>query len=102
MSNRSYRRVRALLSALDLLPLEECTQDADEWRREIADTIRELDSGLRLPDNDSLRFDREGNRVSEEMLAARLEELINSWPSWEKERKKLGWKKTYKKRRKTA
>jgi len=102
MNNRPYHKARRLLSALELLPLEECTQDASEWRKDIMDAIRALDDSPRLPDNDFLRLDGEGNRVSEERLSARLEEIIDSWPSWEKEKKKLGWKKTYKKRRKTT
>jgi len=81
-----------LLSALELLPLEKCTSDAAEWRQEIASVIRDLQA-TGLPPDDPLRYDN-GKLVSEERLARRLQIAIDSWSSWEKE-KKRGKKKVY-------
>ena len=90
-----------LLSALELLPLEECTSDAVEWRQEIADAIRDL-RGRGLPDDDPLRYDK-GKLVSEERLQGRLQVIIDSWPSWaqmsDREKKNYGRKKRYSKNR---
>jgi len=77
-----------LLSALELLPLEECTSDAAEWRQEIADAIRDLRGGG-LPADDPLRY-QDGKLVSEERLQRRLQIVIDSWLSWEKEKKRYG------------
>ena len=76
-----------LLSALELLPLEKCTSDAVEWRQEIADAIRDL-RGTAMPPDDPLRYDEDGVLVSEERFQRRLEIIIDSWPSWEKEKKR--------------
>ena len=86
-----------LLSALELLPLEECTSDAAGWRQEIADAIRDL-RGRGLPPDDPLRYD-DGKLVSEDRLQRRLKIIIDSWPSWEKEKKRYGRKKHYPKNR---
>ena len=86
-----------LLSALELLPLEKCTPDAAEWCRDIADAIRDLRGGG-LPPDDPLRYDG-GELVSEERLQRRLQIIIDSWPSWEKEKKRYGRKKHYPKNR---
>jgi len=85
-----------LLSALELLPLEKCTPDAAEWCRDIADAIRDLRGGG-LPPDDPLRYDG-GELVSEERLQRRLQVIIDSWPSWEKE-KKHGRKKVHQRSR---
>jgi hypothetical protein len=82
-----------LLSGLELLPLEKCTSDAAEWRQEIADVIRGLRGGG-LPPDDPLRY-QDGKLVSEERLQRRLQVIIDSWPSWEKEKKRYGRKKHY-------
>jgi len=86
-----------LLSALELLPLEKCTPDAAEWRRDIEDAIRDLRGGG-LPPDDPLRYDG-GELVSEEKLQRRLQIIIDSWPSWEKEKKRYGREKHYSKNR---
>ena len=96
MARNTANAVR-LLSALELLPLEDCTSDAAEWRRDIADAIRELRGGG-LPPDDPLRYDG-GELVSEERLQRRLQIIIDSWPSWEKEKKRYGRKKHYPKNR---
>jgi hypothetical protein len=87
-----------LLSALELLPLEKCTSDAAEWRQEIADVIRDL-RGNELPPHDPLRYDEDGNLLSEERFQRKLKIIIDSWPSWAKmsdrERKNYGRKKHY-------
>jgi len=86
-----------LLSALELLPLEKCTPDAAEWRRDIEDAIRDLRGGG-LPPDDPLRYDG-GELVSEERLQRRLQIIIDSWPSWEQEKKRYSRKKHYSKNR---
>lgn len=86
-----------LLSALELLPLEKCTPDAAEWRRDIEDAIRELRGGG-LPPDDPLRYDG-SELVSEERLQRRLQIIIDSWPSWAQEKKHYGRKKHYSKNR---
>ena len=82
-----------LLSALELLPLEKCTSDAAEWRQEIADTIRDL-RGTAMPPDDPLRYGTDGKLLSREELGAKLDTIIDSWPNWERE-KKRGRKKVY-------
>ncbi len=96
MADMSKRHIR-LLSALELLPLEDCTSDAAEWRRDIEDAIRELRGGG-LPPDDPLRYDG-SELVSEERLQRRLQIIIDSWPSWEKEKKRYGRKANYQGRR---
>jgi hypothetical protein len=91
------REAVRLLSALELLPLEKCTSDAAGWRQEIADAIAGL-QGTGLPPDDPLRYDG-GKLVSEERLQGRLQIIIDSWPSWEKEKKRYGRKKHYPKNR---
>ena len=86
-----------LLSALELLPLEECTSDAAEWRQEIADAIAGLRGGG-LPPDDPLRYEG-GELVSEERLQRRLQIIIDSWPTWEKEKKRYAREKHYPKNR---
>jgi hypothetical protein len=83
-----------LLSALELLPLEECTSDAAEWRRDIEDTIRDL-QGTAMPPEDPLRYDVDGTLLSKERLDRRLQMIIDSWPSWEKEKKRYAREKRY-------
>ena len=90
------RNAIKLLSALELLPLEKCTSDAAEWRQEIADAIAGL-QGRGLPPDDPLRY-QDGEPVSEERLQRRLQTIIDSWPSWEKEEKR-GRKKVYQRNR---
>jgi hypothetical protein len=84
------RAVR-LLSALELLPLEKCTSDAVEWRQEIADAIRDL-QGTAMPPDDPLRYEN-GQLLSKEGLNRKLQLIIDSWPSWEEEKKRYGRKK---------
>ena len=82
--NRPRKQVVRLLSALELLPLEKCTSDAAGWRQEIADAIRDL-RGTSMPPNDPLRFDKHGRLLPKAQFDAKLDMIINSWPSWEKE-----------------
>ena len=76
-----------LLSALGLLPLERCTPDAVEWRQDITDAIRELQATA-MPPDDPLRYDASGERVSRKRFDRRLQLIIDSWPTWEKEKKR--------------
>tara|TARA_R110000765_G_scaffold354736_2_gene444925 strand:+ start:562 stop:852 length:291 start_codon:yes stop_codon:yes gene_type:complete len=82
-----------LLSALELLPLEECTPDAAEWRRDIADVIRDL-QGTAMPPDDPLRYGEDGLLLSPEDLQAKLEMIVGSMTNW-KEGRKRGRSKSY-------
>ena len=87
--------VMRVLAGVSMLPLERCTDHAAEWRRDLARAIEELDSTPRLPADDPLRFDGNGELLSDEDLSAKLEDIIQSWPSWEQEKKRYGRSKTY-------
>ena len=95
--SKPLKQAIRLLSALELLPLEKCTSDAAEWRQEIAEAIRELRGGG-LPADDPLRY-QDGKLVSEERLQRRLQTIIDSWPSWEEEKKRYARKKVYQRNR---
>ena len=91
--------VMRVLAGLSMLPLEECTDHASEWRRDIARAIEELDTTPRLAPDDPLLFNEKGERLSEEALQAKLGDIIRSWPSWEQEKRRYGRQKTYPKYR---
>ena len=76
-----------LLSALELLPLEKCTSDAAEWRQDIANAIRELQATA-MPPDDPLWYGVDGERLSRVGFDARLQMIINSWPSMKQEEKR--------------
>ena len=82
-----------LLSALELLPLEKCTSDAVEWRQDIRGAIRELQATA-MPPDDPLRYGVDGERLGKGEFDARLQLIIDSWPSMKKE-KKRGTKTNY-------
>lgn len=108
VSERAYRSVLRLLSALPLLSLERCTHNADEWRSSIHEAQddlalwwletqhRELEfSDLAtkevaptLPPDDPIRVGKDGKLLSDDELSQKLQDIIDSWPSWEKEKKK--------------
>ena len=96
------RKAVRLLSALELLPLEKCTSDAAEWRRDIEDAIRDL-QGTAMPPDDPLRYDVDGTLLSTERFNRRLRIIIDSWPSWskmsDKEKKNYGSKKRHSRNR---
>jgi len=71
-------RAVTVLRALELLPLEDCTDDADEWRQEIEVAIHGL-VGHGLDVDDPLRFNEVGDRLSRKNLEAKLDGLIKSW-----------------------
>ena len=71
-------RAETVLRALELLPLEDCTDDADEWRQEIEVAIHGL-VGHGLDVDDPLRFNEVGDRLSRKNLEAKLDGLIKSW-----------------------
>jgi hypothetical protein len=81
-----------LLTALELLPLEDISEHAEQWRQDIRETIQELHDGG-LPADDPLRY-QDGELVSEERYQKRLGIIINSWPSWGKEEKRYARTKT--------
>ena len=97
MADVSY--VMRVLAGLSMLPLEDATGHAAEWRSDIARAIEELDTTPRLPDNDPLRFNEGGERLSREELNAKLDSIIEGWPSWEMEKKRHGRSKAYPKYR---
>ena len=71
-------RAVPVLRALALLPLEDCRDDADEWRQEIEVAIHGL-VGHGLDVDDPLRFNEVGDRLSRKNLEAKLDGLIKSW-----------------------
>ena len=71
-------RAVTVLRALELLPLEDCTDDADEWRQEIEVAIHGV-VGHGLDVDDPLRFNEVGDRLSRKNLEAKLDGLIKSW-----------------------
>ena len=71
-------RALTVLRALELLPGEDCTDDADEWRQEIEVAIHGL-VGHGLDVDDPLRFNEVGDRLSRKNLEAKLDGLIKSW-----------------------
>ena len=71
-------RAVTVLRALELLPVEDCTDDADEWRQEIEVAIHGL-VGHGLDVDDPLRFNEVGDRLSRKNLEAKLDGLIKSW-----------------------
>ena len=94
----AHLEVVRLLSALELLPLEKCTSDAAGWRRDIEDAIRDLRSTA-MPPDDPLRYDVDGTLLSKGELGTRLQIIIDSWPSWEKEKKRYVREKNYSRNR---
>jgi len=83
----AHLEVVRLLSALELLPLEKCTSDAAEWRQDIANAIRELQATA-MPPDDPLWYGVDGERLSRVEFDARLQMIINSWPSMKREEKR--------------
>lgn len=88
-----------VLRGIELLPLERITGCAEEWRRDLARVIRELDNRPRMRDDDPLLFDANGDRLPEAQLQKKLDSIIDSWPSWSEEKKRYARKATYKKNR---
>jgi len=76
----AHMKAVTLLTALELLPLEDITEHAEQWRRDIREAVEELHGGG-LPADDPLRY-QDGELVSEERFQKRLSILINAWPSW--------------------
>ena len=68
-----------VLAGLDMLPLEEISEYSEEWRKDIRRAIAVLGNTPRLPENDPLRFGRDGKVLSEEELSKLLEGVIRSW-----------------------
>ena len=88
-----------VLKGLMLLPLEKVTEHAEGWREDIEKALEELGARPGLPQNDPLRYRADGSRLTREELDVKLEMIIDSWPSWEKEKRKHGRRKAYKKNR---
>jgi hypothetical protein len=77
-------RAVSLLAALELMPLEDISEDAEEWRQDIRAAIEELRGPIGLPADDPLRY-QDGVLVSQERLQRRLQLIIDSWPMLELE-----------------
>jgi len=88
-----------VLKGLLLLPLDRVTDHAESWREDIEDALEELGARRGLPRNDPLRYRADGSRLTREELDTKLQMIIDSWPSWEKEKAKHGRRKAYKKDR---
>jgi len=88
----AHMKAVRLLTALELLPLEDISEHAEQWRQDIREAIQELHGGG-LPADDPLRY-QDGELVSEERYQKRLGIIINSWPSWaqmsDRERRNYG------------
>ena len=88
----AHMKAVRLLTALELLPLEDISEHAEQWRRDIREAIQELDA-RGLPADDPLRY-QDGELVSEERFQRRLGIIINSWPKWsqmsDRERRNYG------------
>jgi|TARA_R110000823_G_scaffold78927_1_gene179883 hypothetical protein len=82
-----------LLSALKLLPLEQCTPDAAEWQQDIAAAIRGL-RGAEMPPDDPLRYGEDGLLLSPGDFQAKLEMIVGSMTNWKEDRKR-GRSKSY-------
>tara|TARA_R110000765_G_scaffold228478_1_gene332127 strand:+ start:169 stop:411 length:243 start_codon:yes stop_codon:yes gene_type:complete len=78
----AYAQVVKLLTALELMPLEDISEDAEAWREEIREAILELERPTGLPAGDPLRYDEDGALVSRERLERRLDIIIGSWPTF--------------------
>jgi hypothetical protein len=72
-----------VLRGIELLPLERITGCAEEWRRDLARVIRELDNRPRMRDDDPLFFDANGDRLSKTAFHRRLDRIIDSWSDLE-------------------
>ena len=79
----AHMKAVRLLAALELMPLEEISEYAEEWRMDIREAIRELEA-KGLPADDPLRY-QDGVLVSKERLDRRLDIIIDSWPTLETE-----------------
>ena len=73
--------VLRLLRLLQVMDLRKGVSDrvATNLERAIEAAIKEVESPYRLPDDDPLRFDKNGNRLSREALDDKLEDIISSW-----------------------
>jgi hypothetical protein len=78
----AHMKAMSLLAALELMPLEEISEDAEVWRKEIREAIEELRGPIGLPPDDPLRYDGDGVLVSRERLERRLDIIIGSWPTF--------------------
>ena len=80
----AHMKAISLLAALELMPLEEISEYAEEWRQDIREAIEELRGPIGLPADDPLRY-QDGVLVSQERLQRRLDIIIDSWPTLELE-----------------
>ena len=78
----AHMKAVRLLTALELMPLEEISEDAEQWRQDIREAIQEIEGPTGLPADDPLRYDEDGNLVSRERLERRLDIIIGSWPTF--------------------
>jgi len=74
--------IEVLLRVLGAIDLKKGVSDtvAQYLNRGIFSTLKELQKSKGLPENDPLRFDKDGARLSKKELHQRLDEIIESWP----------------------
>jgi hypothetical protein len=78
----AHMKAVRLLTALELMPLEDISEDAEQWRQDIREAIEELEGPTGLPADDPLRYDEDGNLITRERLERRLQTIIDSWPTF--------------------
>ena len=78
----AHMKAVRLLTALELMPLEDISEDAEQWRQDIREAIQEIEGPTGLPADDPLRYDEDGVLVSRERLERRLDIIIGSWPTF--------------------
>ena len=96
MSRSQFKKADRVLSGVALLPLEGITKHAKGWRSDIQEvrddlalwwiateemTYRAMESVVspRLPSNDPLLLDKDGNRLSDDRISKKLQDIIDSW-----------------------
>ena len=78
----AHMKAVRLLAALELMPLEDISEDAEQWRHDIREAIEEIEGPTGLPADDPLRYDEDGNLVTRERLERRLDIIVGSWPTF--------------------
>lgn len=75
--------IEVLLRVLGAIDLKKGVSDtvAEYLNRGIFSALRELQKSKGLPENDPLRFDKDGARLSKKELHQRLDGIIESMPT---------------------
>tara|TARA_R110000764_G_scaffold121587_3_gene209267 strand:+ start:4483 stop:4767 length:285 start_codon:yes stop_codon:yes gene_type:complete len=80
-----HQKAVRLLTAIELMPLEDISEDAEQWRDEIRAAIDTLQAAT-MPVDDPLRYGIDGELLSEVAFQARLETIVNSMTTWREDR----------------